>query len=87
MSLAACNVGKTCFPGTVCHVKVFIENIFVGKILFYNNNNSSGCSGDTCYHFRIRKEYNVTKERDDIGSRDSHFYYGYVFFRLDSIRD
>ena len=44
----------------------------------------SGCSGDTSYHFRIRKEYTVAKQRDDISSRDSHYYYGYVFFRLDS---
>lgn len=55
------------------------ERLNICYLAFPDSN--SGCSGDTCYHFRIRKEYNVTKERDDIGSRDSHFYYGYVFFR------
>jgi len=60
------------------------EKLNICYLAFPDSN--SGCSGDTTYHFRIRKEYSVTCKRDDAAtsnsySRDNHYYYGYVFFR------
>ena len=56
-------------------IEQWLLNIRKKNNIFYQ----SGCSGDTSYHFRIRKEYNLNQHRDD--NSPSHFYYGYVFFR------